>query len=69
MENAFTYQIHLRGKLDEADFNTLSPTHVTVESVEENTTQILAQTDQAGLIGLLRHLHGQGFELLYFKRL
>ena len=35
---------------------------------EAATTRVTVSTDQAGLIGLMRHLHGLGFQFLSVNR-
>jgi hypothetical protein len=64
MNDICTYHIRLRGQIDEAEINATSPLHMTVEQVNATTTLLAVRTDQSGLIGLLRHLHGLGFELV-----
>jgi hypothetical protein len=41
---------------------------VIIEQVDPDFTLLCLKTDQAGLIGLLRHLHGRGFVLLSILR-
>ena len=57
MPDQHTYLIQLRGAVDVDELNARAPLRMT-------TTQVAACTDQAGLIGLLRHLHGLGFQFL-----
>ena len=70
MNDMCTYLIQLRGQMDEGDINATSPLQITVVQVEANkgypyaATLLTVCTDQSGLIGLLRHLHGLGFVLL-----
>ncbi len=64
MNDMRTYHIQLRGQVDEAEINALSPLHMTVEQANGAATLLTVHTDQSGLIGLLRHLHGLGFELV-----
>ena len=63
-----TYHIKVRGKVEESDFNPKSPLHITVIQTDLGATLFTLCTDQSGLIGLLRHLHGQGFVLLSVHR-
>jgi hypothetical protein len=68
MDDNCTYRIKLHGKVEQYELNTNSPIHMTVAGVDSNTTLINLKTDQSGLIGLLRHLHGRGFVLLSVLR-
>lgn len=61
MNDVCTYLIQLRGKIDEAEINTLSPLQVTMAGADDAMTMLTVCADQAGLIGLMRHLHGLGF--------
>lgn len=58
------YHIQVRGLVDEADVNAMSPLHLMRDWAETAVTQFSVQTDQSGLIGLMRHLHGLGFVFL-----
>jgi hypothetical protein len=64
MHAVCTYHIEVRGQVDEDSLNASSPLQMTV--VREDTTRTLFTicTDQSGLIGLMRYLHGRGFVLL-----
>ena len=64
MNGICTYHIQVRGQIDEAEVNARSPFHMTVEQNTTTTTLFVVRTDQSGLIGLLRHLHGLGFILV-----
>ena len=64
MEDFFTYQIRIRGQVEAEDLNAGSPMQLTVEHADQNVTLVSVYTDQAGVIGLMRHLHGLGFQLL-----
>lgn len=68
MEDFATYQIRIRGEAEADDLNTASPLQLNVEHADPNTTCITVHTDQAGVIGLIRHLHGLGFMLLSIMR-
>jgi hypothetical protein len=65
MHDICTYQIEVR---DEGAFNATSPQQVTVVRVDAAATLFEICADQAGLIGLVRHLHRQGFVLLFVYR-
>jgi hypothetical protein len=64
MQEVRTYDIKVRGELEENTFNATSPLGVTVVKVDRNATFITVCADQSGLIGLIRHLHNQGFVFL-----
>jgi hypothetical protein len=68
MEEINAYRVEVRGELDESAFNATSPLRVTDVRVHTTATRFAIRTDQSGLIGLLRHLHGQGFILLSVNR-
>ncbi len=73
MSDQHIYLIQLRGSVDIEELNTLTPVRMTQARAEATTTQVTvstrvtASTDQAGLIGLMRHLHGLGFQFLSIK--
>jgi hypothetical protein len=68
MQDICTYQIEVRGQVDESAFNVTSPLQMTVVRMNPATTLLTTHTDQSGLIGLIRHLHGHGFMLLSVTR-
>ncbi|MDY6878479.1 MAG: hypothetical protein SWK90_20055 [Chloroflexota bacterium] len=68
MNDVCTYLIRLRGQVDESDLNAMSPIQMTVVRADTVATLFTIHTDQSGLIGLLRHLHGHGFVLLSVNR-
>jgi hypothetical protein len=57
------YLIQLDGHVSEETINTNSPIEALV-TPKGTSTEIALQTDQSGLIGLLRHLHARGLVLL-----
>lgn len=63
MDDICTYQLRVRGSLEAADIEAFCPTGLQTEPVGHDTLLTL-QTDQAGLIGLIRKLHGLGLFLL-----
>jgi hypothetical protein len=63
MDDICIYQMKIRGKIDAVDFNAFSPPELTVDW-DQDTTHLTFHTDQSGLIGFIRHLHGCGFILL-----
>jgi hypothetical protein len=68
MNDIFTYHIRLRGQVAEGEINAMSPLEMTVERADADATLFRVRTDQSGLVGLLRHLHGLGFVLLSVSR-
>jgi len=68
MNDIFTYHIQLRGQVDEGEINAMSPLQMTVEQADATATLFTVRTDQSGLVGLLRHLHGLGFAFLCVSR-
>ncbi len=68
MHKSCTYRIEVRGRVEETAFNQTSPLQVTVVQTGPAATHCTVCTDQAGLVGLIRRLHGQGFVLLSVTR-
>ncbi len=64
MNDWYRYRVHIAGRVDEHDLNAMSPREMQAERVEADSTWLFVHTDQSGLVGLMRHLHGLGFELL-----
>ena len=65
MHGICTYHIQVQGQVDECTCNATSPLQVSVvQTTGTDTTLFAARTDQSGLIGLIRHLHGHGFAIL-----
>lgn len=67
MEDVRMYQIQVRGQVTAREIEAFSPPGFTLESCAEDCSILTVQTDQSGLVGLIRHLHGLGFELLSFR--
>ncbi len=63
-----TYHIHVAGPVDEGELNAHSPLEMRAEWVDLAATRLTVLTDQSGLIGLMRHLHGLGFAFLAMSR-
>lgn len=61
MDDICIYHLEVRGMVEEDEINAMSPLLMTVERVDTVTTLFAVRADQAGLIGLMRHLHGRGF--------
>jgi hypothetical protein len=68
MQDVCTYHIRVRGQVDERDVNAMGPLQPTLVRVDTAATLLRVRADQAGLIGLLRHLHGRGVVLLSVTR-
>ncbi|MBN1217648.1 MAG: hypothetical protein JXM69_01870 [Anaerolineae bacterium] len=68
MYDVCTYRIKVRGQVDENAFNVTSPLQITVGQVDAAATLFTICADQSGLIGLIRHLHWQGFVILSIYR-
>lgn len=64
MHGICTYHIQVQGQVDECTFNATSPLRVSVVQAGTDATLFAVHTDQSGLIGLMRHLHGHGFAIL-----
>ena len=68
MHDTCTYHIQVRGQVEENIFNTTSPLQITVVQTDSAVTVFTVSADQSGLIGLIRHLHQQGFVILSVHR-
>ncbi|HEX2978980.1 MAG TPA: hypothetical protein VHO48_01830 [Anaerolineaceae bacterium] len=68
MQDRCTYQIELLGRLDVNELNLLSPQEMREVCTAPAATLLSVTTDQSGLIGLLRHLHGLGLVILSLTR-
>ena len=64
MHDLSLYQIQIKGQMDEVSFNRTSPLQIRITESDKDLTSFSIFTDQSGLIGLLRHLHHQGYHLL-----
>jgi hypothetical protein len=68
MGDVCIYRIEVSDLVDEYAFNAMSPQQIKVVQAEKEITLFTIHTDQSGLIGLLRQLHGQGVTLLSITR-
>ena len=68
MQETYIYHIEVQGQVEENDFNTTSPLRVTIARADIESTLFTLHADQSGLVGLIRHLHHQGFVLLSLAR-
>ncbi|RPJ47968.1 MAG: hypothetical protein EHM21_07865 [Chloroflexi bacterium] len=64
MEDVNTYHIRVRGPVEEDDLNAGSPLRLVVVESGPESALLTVSADQAGMVGLIRHLHGLGFVLL-----
>lgn len=63
------YRLQIAGPVAENDIMAFSPPGTIIEPAGEAGTILTVRTDQSGLVGLIRHLHGLGFVLLAFTTL
>ena len=68
MHDICTYHIQVRGQVEENIFNATSPLQIMVVQTDAVVTLFTVSADQSGLIGLIRHLHRQGFVILSAQR-
>jgi len=68
MQEIYIYHIEVQGQVEEHDFNATSPLRVMVARTDAKSTLFTLHADQSGLVGLIRHLHHQGFVLLSVTR-
>jgi hypothetical protein len=68
MNDLCTYQIQLSGQVNESEVNVMSPIHITLKKADPEATLFTVCTDQSGLVGLVRHIHGKGFLFLSIVR-
>jgi hypothetical protein len=64
MEDICTYWIEIRGRAHAEDLNAASSLVLVVEQSGPDSTLLSTRTDQSGLVGIIRHLHGMGIILL-----
>ena len=71
MQTTISYEIEVAGLIDRAwgDWLEAPRIRATVKDGQPVTRLTVQFKDQAGLIGLLRQLHGMGLELLSVTRL
>jgi hypothetical protein len=60
------YTIRVQGALSIADIEHFCPPGLKIEESLGSETILIVNTDQSGLIGLMRNLHNLGIELLAF---
>ena len=64
IHNVRIYRVQIYGQVKEEDINRSSPLQFKIEQDEEGNTFVSARSDQSGLVGLIRHLHGLGLVLV-----
>lgn len=64
MDKLHTYHIEVRGRIDEPDLNATSPIQMAISGTDVDSMRLTVYTDQSGLIGLIRHLHGLKLAIL-----
>ena len=69
MNEVVTYIIQIGGRVEVVELNATGPVTVAVVEVGITRTLLSVCTDQSGLIGLLRHLHGLGYVILSASRI
>jgi hypothetical protein len=58
MNDYITYRIEVSGRINENDLTTNSPLTLREVCSEPNLISFLVNTDQSGLIGMIRYLNG-----------
>ncbi len=68
MADSSRYLIRLRGQVGDDEINLAGPLQMTIVEADAGSTLLSICTDQSGLVGVLRHLHGRGFVILSAAR-
>ncbi len=68
MQTCHTYQIELEGDVHEDQLNATGPVSIQVTRASDDSSTVTVWSDQAAIVGLIRHLHGQGFVVLSVVR-
>jgi hypothetical protein len=63
MDDVFLYRIEIREPVVAEDLLSFSPPGLTVAASSSGGSLLSVSTDQSGMIGLIRHLHGLGLFL------
>lgn len=69
MQETYIYHIEVQGEIAEHEFNITSPFRVSIKQTDSAATVLSLHADQSGLVGLIRHLHHQGFVILSMSRI
>lgn len=64
MNDQCTYLVILRGLVEEADLLPFAPPGMSLQQDETGWTILTVRSDQSGLVGLIRLLHGMGLAIL-----
>jgi hypothetical protein len=64
MDDTHLYHIQIAGQVAESDLATFCPPSATLTPEGETCSILTLRTDQSGLVGLIRQLHGLGLVLL-----
>jgi hypothetical protein len=64
MDELCTYQLEVRGQMDQQDLKATSPVQMMAVRVDAVSMRFTVRTDQSGILGLIRYLHGRGLALL-----
>ncbi|KPL74053.1 hypothetical protein [Leptolinea tardivitalis] len=64
MDDVRRYRVLIPGELRAADIDAFCVPGYQIKPEDGGNTGLYFQTDQAGMIGLIRHLHGIGLVLL-----
>lgn len=68
MADTYSYLVRVRGIVDEVELNSGGPLTLNVEFCGDETSMLIAITDQAGMVGLMRYLNGLGIQILSFEQ-
>jgi hypothetical protein len=66
MHQTRCYRIEVQNEVDEEALNAFSPLQVSAVAANTARTVLQARADQSAVIGLLFHLHQQGYLILSF---
>jgi hypothetical protein len=69
MDDIHLYQIQIAGQVAESDISAFCPASTKIAPCGNTYSVLTVHTDQSGLVGLIRQLHGLGFVLLAFNTL
>lgn len=64
MTDILLYRLKVRGTLADDDLSAITSVESLAVNAENGSTTFSVSSDQSGLIGLLRQLHGRGLVLL-----
>ena len=68
MSEPVSYRIEVRGQVSKNDLEAMGAAQAIEAGVGPVSTTLTLHADQAGLVGLLRQLHGLGLVLLSVQR-